>query len=62
MEQEAQFKAFLIVEKVKSITLDDLRNAMGSPIVLVKRVVQKLQDVNLLEIDDLGKIHVRKIE
>ena len=41
MEQEAQFKAFLIVEKVGSISLDDLRNALGSPIVLVKKIVQK---------------------
>jgi len=62
MEQEALFKTFLIVEKVGSIHLDDLRNAMGSPIVLVKRVVQKLQEVDLLEIDDKGKISVKKVE
>ena len=62
MEQEAQFKAFLIIEQVRSISLDDLRNAMGSPIVLVKKMVQNLEKANLLEIDDVGKIHVKKIE
>jgi len=62
MEQEAQFKAFLIVEKVGSISIDDLRNALGSPIVLVKKIVQKLQDVDLFEIDDKGKISVKKVE
>ncbi|MBY9017626.1 MAG: hypothetical protein KGD66_02230 [Candidatus Lokiarchaeota archaeon] len=62
MEQEAQFKAFLIIEKVKSISLDDLRNAMGSPIVLIKKIVQNLQDADLLEIDDVGKFHVKSIE
>jgi predicted nuclease with TOPRIM domain len=62
MEQEAQFKAFLIIEKVGSISLEDLRNAMGSPIVLVKKLVQNLQEVDLLDIDDIGKIHVKKIE
>ncbi|MHA1455695.1 MAG: hypothetical protein ACTSR5_06875 [Promethearchaeota archaeon] len=62
MEQEAQFKAFLIVEQVRSISLDDLRNAMGSPIVLVKKMVQNLQKADLLEIDDVGKIHVKTME
>jgi len=62
MEQEAQFKAFLIVEKVGSISIDDLRNAMGSPIVLVKKLVQKLQDVDLFKISDDGKISVKKAE
>lgn len=62
MEQEAQFKAFLIIEKVRSISLDDLRNAMGSPIVLVKKIVENLQKTDLLDIDDGGKIHIKKIE
>jgi len=62
MEQETQFKAFLIVEQVGSMTLDDLRNALGSPIVLVKKMVQNLQKVDLFEIDDAGKISVKKIE
>ena len=62
MEQEAQFKAFLIIEKVRSISLEDLRNAMGSPIVLIKKIVQNLQEADLLEINDVGKIHVKRIE
>ncbi|MHA1671892.1 MAG: hypothetical protein ACTSV5_15165 [Promethearchaeota archaeon] len=62
MEQEAQFKAFLIVEKVRSISIDDLRNAMGSPIVLVKKLVQNLQEADLLEINDVGKLCVKKIQ
>ena len=62
MEQEAQFKAFLIIEQVKSISIDDLRNAMGSPIVLVKKIVKNLQEADLLEYNDVGKIHMKKIE
>ncbi len=62
MEHEAQFKAFLIVEQVGSMTLDDLRNALGSPIVLVKKIVQNLQKVDLFEINDAGKISVKKID
>lgn len=62
MEHEAQFKAFLIVEQVGSMALDDLRNALGSPIVMVKKLVQNLQKVDLFEINDAGKISVKKIE
>jgi len=62
MEQEVQFKAFLIIEKVGSISLDDLRNALGSPIVLVKKMVDNLKEVNLVEIDDMGKIRVKNVE
>jgi len=62
MEHEAQFKAFLILEQVGSMTMEDLRNALGSPIVLVKKFVQNLQDVQLVEINDEGKIIVKKQE
>ncbi len=62
MEHEAQFKAFLIVEQVGSMAVDDLRNALGSPIVLVKKIVQNLQDVDLFEINEAGKIFVKKQE
>ena len=62
MEREAQFKAFLIVEQVGSMTLEDLRNALGSPIVLVKKLVQNLQEIDLFEINEAGKISVKKIE
>ena len=59
MEREAQFKAFLIVEQVGSISMEDLRNALGSPIVLVKKIVSNLQGVDLLEINETGKIIVK---
>ena len=62
MEHEAQFKAFLIVEQVGSISMEDLRNALGSPIVLVKKLVQNLQDIDLFEINEAGKISVKKQE
>ena len=62
MEREAQFKAFLIVEQVGAITMEDLRNALDSPIVLVKKFVNNLQDVDLIEINDEGKIVVKKQE
>ncbi len=62
MEREAQFKAFLIVEQVGSISMEDLRSAIGSPIVLVKKFVQNLQDIQLVEINDEGKIIVKKQE
>ena len=62
MEKEAQFKAFLIVEQVGALTLEELRGALGSPIVLVKKFVQNLQDIKLVEINDSGKITVIKPE
>jgi len=62
MEQDPLFKTFLIVQQVGSINLDDLRNAIGVPIVQVKKHVQKLQDIDLLEINELGKISVKKSE
>ena len=62
MEHEAQFKAFLILEQVGSMTIEDLRTALGSPIVLVKKLVQNLQDVQLVEVNDAGKIVVKKFE
>jgi DNA repair exonuclease SbcCD ATPase subunit len=60
MEHEAQFKAFLIVEQVGSMSLDVLRQALGSPIVMVKKLVKNLQDIDLFEINDAGKISVKK--
>jgi hypothetical protein len=44
------------------MALDDLRNALGSPIVMVKKLVQNLQKVDLFEINDAGKISVKKID
>jgi chromosome segregation ATPase len=56
MEHEAQFKAFLIIEKVRSMSLGDLRNALGSPIVLVKKMVDNLKKVGLVDFDESGEI------
>ena len=62
MEKETLFKAFLIVEEVGAITLEDLRNALGSPIVIVKKMIQQLEGVELVETNEQGKIVVKKIE
>lgn len=62
MEQDAQFKAFLIIEKVGSMSIEDLRNALGSPIVLVRKLVQKLRDVDLIELDENGKISLKQAQ
>lgn len=62
MEHEAQFKAFLILEKVRSMAIEDLRNALGSPIVLVKKLVQNLESVGLIEVDETGKINLKKLD
>ncbi|MHA1932853.1 MAG: hypothetical protein ACW96X_09955 [Promethearchaeota archaeon] len=62
MEKETLFKAFLIVDEVGAITLEDLRNALGSPIVLVKKLTQQLEGAGLIETNEQGKIVVKKIE
>ncbi|MFX1326481.1 MAG: hypothetical protein ACFE8N_16135 [Promethearchaeota archaeon] len=62
MEKEFLFKTFLIVEEVGAINIEDLRVAIGSPIVLVKRNVQELENAGLIETNEQGKIVVRKIE
>lgn len=60
MEKEPLFKAFLIIEKVGSITLDDLRNALGSPIILVKKFITQFENIGLTQTDASGKISVKK--
>ena len=62
MEHEPQFKAFLILEQVGAMTIEDLRNALGSPIVMTKKFVQNLQDAQLIEINDAEKIVVKKFD
>ncbi|MFX0070266.1 MAG: hypothetical protein ACFFAO_04165 [Candidatus Hermodarchaeota archaeon] len=62
MEEDPLFRAYFIIEEVGHISLDDLRAAVGSPIVVVKKDVEKLQKIGIVEIDDLGKISVKKIE
>ena len=62
MEKEPLFKTFLIVEEVGGITLEDLKNALGIPIVTVKKNTQQLEDIGLIETDDRGKIIVKREE
>lgn len=62
MEKEPLFKTFLIVEEVGGITLEDLKNALGIPIVMVKKNVQQLEGIGLIETDDRGKIIVKRQE
>jgi DNA repair exonuclease SbcCD ATPase subunit len=62
MEKEVLFKTFLIAEEVGAISLEDLRAAIGSPIVLVKRHVQELEKAGLLETNEQGKIVVKERE
>ena len=62
MEKDPLFKTFLIVENVGGIMLDDLKNALGIPVVTVKKNVQTLEDIGLLETDDRGKIIVKREE
>ncbi len=62
MEKEPLFKAFLIIEEVGGLILDDLRNALGSPIVLVKKYVQQLENIGLIQTNITGKIIVKEIE
>lgn len=62
MEKEALFKAFLIIEKVGGISLEDLQKALAAPIVVVKKHVKQLEDISLIETNEQGKIAVKKIE
>ncbi len=55
MEQEGIFKAYFIIKDVGHISLDDLRNAVGSPIVLVRKMVDQLTKLGLIE-EEEGKI------
>ena len=59
MEKEPLFKTFLIIEEVGGITLEDLKNALGIPIVTVKKNIQTLERIGLIETDDRNKIVVK---
>ena len=62
MEEAPLFKSFFIVQAVGSISLEDLRNAVGAPIVTVKRDVERLEKIGVLEIGDDEKIAAKKFE
>lgn len=62
MEEDPLFRAFFIAKEVGHISLEDLKAAVGSPTVVVKKDVQKLQDIGLVEIDGAGKFTVKSFE
>ncbi len=61
MEHEPQFKTFLILEKVGSMSMDELRAALGSPMVMTQRFVKQLESVGLIETNELGKLQIKKV-
>jgi len=62
MEEDPIFKGFFIIQQVGSISLDDLKAAIGAPTVTVKKDVQRLQDMGLIEMNDVGKITTKKFD
>ncbi len=62
MEKEPLFKTFLIIEEVGGITVEDLKNALGVPIVTVKRNIEQLESIGLIEKDQRDKIVVKRTE
>lgn len=62
MEHDDQFKAFLILEKVGALSIEDLQKALGSPSVMVGRFVKALKDIDLIEENDVGKLVVKEME
>jgi chromosome segregation ATPase len=62
MEHDDQFKAFLILEKVGALAIEDLQKALGSPSVMVGRFVNALKKIDLIEENDMGKLVVKEME
>ena len=62
MEKEPLFKTFLIIEEVGGISVEDLKNALGIPIVTVKRNIDQLESIGLIEKDQRDKIVVKRME
>ena len=52
MEEDPIFRAFFIIRDVNSISLEDLRKSVGSPLVTVRKEVQKLAKIGVLELTD----------
>ena len=61
MEEDPIFKSFFIIQDVGSISLDDLKGAVGAPTVIVKREVARLEKIGAIEMSADGKIK-KKIE
>jgi len=62
MEHDDQFKAFLILEKVGALSIEDLQKALGSPSVMVGRYVNALKKIGLVGENDIGKLVVKEME
>jgi chromosome segregation ATPase len=63
MKEEPIFKTFLIIRDLKKgISMEDLRITIGAPIVLVKKFVQKFQELDLVDVKEDGKIVLKPVE
>ena len=62
MEEDPIYRGFFIIQQVGSIALEDLKSAIGAPIVTVKKDIQRLQDIGLVEMNDVGKIAAKKFD
>ncbi len=62
MEHDDQFKAFLILEKVGGLAIEDLQKALGAPSVMVGRFVAALKKIGLVIENDVGKLVVAPME
>ncbi len=62
MEEDPLYRGFFIIQQVGSIALEDLKSAIGAPIVTVKKDIQRLQDIGLVEMNDVGKIAAKKFD
>ncbi len=61
MEEDPIYRSFFIIQEVGSISLEDLKNAVGAPIVLLKREVLKLADAGVIDMTD-DKITAKKFD
>jgi chromosome segregation ATPase len=55
-EEEPLFKTYIIIKDVGRIRFDDLKSSLGLPQITVKKYVEKLKSVELIEEKSDGKI------
>ncbi len=60
MEEDPIFKSFFIIQDVGTIPIDDLRAAVGAPIVTIRKDIARLVKIGAIEMSDDGNI--KKIE
>jgi len=62
-EEEPLFRCYLLVRDIGTMTIDELRKAVGVPSVTIQKYVKKFVAVDLFEEDATGKITLKhKIE